>query len=140
MANHKIRILLADSLKDARDGLQALLQREPDMEVAAKATDGESTVRLSGELQPNVVVIDTDMPDLTGLEVVRRVIAASPDAKVLVVALHSDSRYVVRMLESGAFGYLLKERASEDLSTAVHAVAANRTYVSPGIAGIVKDG
>ena len=140
MIGHHIRVFLADRHPGVRDGLRALLRNEPDMEVIGEAGNGEAAVRLTGELKPDVVVMDSNMPDLSGMEVARRVIAASPGVKVLVVALHSDSRYVVRMLESGAFGYLLKDRVFEDLSTAIHAVASNHTFVSPGIAGIARDG
>ena len=133
------RILLADSHGDARQIFYSALENEPGIEVVGEADTGAATLQLVRELRPDVVVMSMNMPGHGGLETTRSIIAASPDTKVLGVSLHSDSRFVVRALHAGAFGYILEECAFEELANAVRAVASNHTYVSPGIAGITKE-
>ena len=135
-----IRILLADDQQLTRAGLRSLLEREPDLQVVAEAGDGQQAVKLAGEQQPDVVVMDVAMPELNGIEATRRIIATSPDVKVIGLSMHSDGQYVLEMLRAGATGYLLKDCAQEDLAQAVRIVQANLTFLSPGLAGaVVRD-
>ncbi len=131
-----VRVVLADSNPASRDCIRDVLRGEADIQIVGQAHDGAEAVDVVGELAPDVLVVDTDMPDLPGTEVVRRVVAASAVVKVLAVSLHADSRFAIRTLASGAFGYVLKNRVVDDLAAAVRVVASGRTYVSPGIAGI----
>ncbi len=132
-----IRILLADDQQLTRAGLRSLLEREPDLQVVAEAGDGKQAVELVREQQPDVVVMDVAMPELNGIEATRRIIAASPEVKVIGLSMHSDGQYVLEMLRAGATGYLLKDCAQEDLAQAVRIVQANLTFLSPGLAGAV---
>jgi len=132
-----IRILLADDHKIVREGLRALLEKQPGMEVIAEAEDGRTTVRLARELSPDVVIMDVAMPDLNGIGATDQIIAEAPDVKVVALSMHSDRRFVMEMFKAGASGYLLKDCAFEELARAVRAVAAGQTYLSPGIAGVV---
>ena len=135
-----VRILLADDHKIVRDGLRSLLQNETDLQVVADASNGREALKLAKKLLPDVVIMDVSMSDLNGFESTRQIIAEVPSAKVLTLSMHSDKRFVRRMLEAGASGYLLKDTAFEELSVAIRAVAANQVYLGPGIPGvIVKD-
>lgn len=132
-----IRVLLADDHKIVRDGLRTLLEKHPEIKVAAEAEDGRSAVQLAKKLLPQIVIIDIAMPDLNGIEATRQILAENPDIKVIALSMHSDRRFVSEMLKAGAQAYLLKDCAFEELITAIRTVMSNKTYLSPGIAGIV---
>ena len=135
-----LRILLADDHRIMREGLRSLLEKQPDMEVIAEAENGRTTVRLSRELKPDVVVMDIAMPDLNGIEATRQIFAESPGVKVIALSMLSDTKFVREMLSAGASGYLLKDSAFEELDSALRTVTNNQTYLSPKIAGlVVKD-
>jgi len=135
-----MRILLADDHKIVREGLKALLDKESDMEVVAVAEDGRTAVQLARDLLPDVAVIDIGMPGMNGIEATRCISVENPGTRVLVLSMHSARRYVLEALSAGAKGYILKDCASEELARALRIVAANETYLSPKIAGIlVKD-
>ncbi len=132
-----IRILLADDHKITRQGLRSLLEKEPDMQVAAEAEEGRTAVRLVRELLPDVVIMDVSMPDLNGMEAARQIVGEFPDVKVIALSMHSDSLFVTEMLKSGASGYLLKDCAFEELVRAIRTVTSGKTYLSPSVSGLV---
>lgn len=129
-----LRILLVDDHGLMREGLRALLAREPDLEVAGEAADGRQAVALAASLQPDVVVMDVVMPGLSGLEATRQIVEARPATRVLGLSMHTDRTYVRGMFEAGAQGYLLKTTALAELVTAIRAVHTEHRYVSPGLA------
>lgn len=131
------RILLADDHQMIREGLRSLLSKEPGMVVVAEAADGRDAVRLAVELTPDVVIMDLSMPDLNGIDATRQIIAKTPQVKVIVLSVHADQRFVMEMLKAGASGYLLKDRAFEDLVLAIRVVLANRTYLCQEISELV---
>lgn len=136
----KVRVLVADDHRIVRDGIRALLEQHPDMDLVAEAKDGRDAVRLTKEFSPHVLVMDLSMPDLNGMEATRQVLKESPDVRVLALSMHTDKRFIIGMLDAGASGYLQKDCAFEELVTAVRAVASGGTYLSPRIAGlVVKD-
>jgi len=135
----RIRVLLADDKTNGGFALRSVLEREPDMELIGEAEEGVACVRLAGVLKPDVVVMALGISNRDTMEITRQIIVASPDVKVLAVGLHSDSRFVVRMFHAGATGYMLKDYAFEELGRAIRTLVSNRVYVSPGIAGIVKN-
>ena len=104
-----IRILLADDHTVVRDGLRALLEKQPDMTVVGEAADGRDSVRLAEEQSPDVVVMDIAMPNMNGIEATRRILAANPAPRVVILSMHQDESYVLRSLKAGAKGYLLKD-------------------------------
>jgi len=134
-----IKIILADDHQIVRTGLCTLLKQYPDMEVVAETEDGHTTVALSRKLAPDVVIMDIGMPALNGIEATRQIVAEVPGVKVIALSMHSDRRFVARMLNAGASGYLLKNCAFEELIRAIHTVVANQAYLSPGITGIVLE-
>jgi two-component system, NarL family, response regulator NreC len=129
-----IRVLLADDHAMMRDGLQALLQAAPDIEVAGSASNGREALRLAAELQPDVVVMDIAMPDLNGIEALGLLRRKHPQTRVLMLSMHSSSEHVHRALNAGAAGYMLKESAGEEIVTAIRAVHAGRAYLSRALA------
>jgi DNA-binding NarL/FixJ family response regulator len=129
-------ILIADDHRLLREGLRALLERDG-LQVVAEADNGRSAVRLAKELQPDLVITDIAMPDLNGVEATRQICAEAPRSKVLALSMHTESRFVLGILEAGASGYLLKDAAFEELSGAIKAVLKDQIYLSPAIAGAV---
>jgi len=133
----KVTVLLADDHKIMRDGLRALLEKEPGLEVIGEAADGRTAVALARELKPSVVVMDVAMPDLNGIEATKQIAAKAPGARVLALSMHADRRYVAGMLGAGATGYLLKDSAFEEVAHAIREIAADRPYVSAKIKDVV---
>ena len=133
-------VLLADDHKILRQGLRTLLEQEKDIHVVGEADNGRTSIKLAGELAPDVVIMDVAMPDLNGVDATRRITEAQPKSRVLALSMHSDGRYVKGMLQAGARGYILKDCAAEELTRAIRTVMANQVYVSPGVTGaIVND-
>ena len=135
-----IKILIADDHNIIREGLRALIEKKPGMEVIGEVENGRKAVQLVEELLIDIVVMDIAMPDLNGIEATRQIVARAPSIKVIALSMHSDKRFVVEMLKAGASGFLLKDCAFEELIYAINAVRANRTYLSPKIADMmIKD-
>jgi DNA-binding NarL/FixJ family response regulator len=136
----KIRIILADDHAIFRDGLRALLEDQPRMQVLAEADNGREAVRLARELSPELVVMDVTMPGLNGVEATRQITSVSPKIKVIALSMHADQRRVAEMLAAGASGYLLKNSAFEELIRAIDAVVEHGNYFSPPVIGpIVRE-
>ena len=131
------RVLLADDHRIMREGLRALLKNESRIEVVGEAEDGRGTVSLAKKLRPAVVIMDVAMPDLNGIEATRQIIAAAPTVRVLALSMHADRRFVNKMLQAGAAGYMLKDCAFEELAVAIQTVAGGQNYLSSQIASIV---
>jgi DNA-binding NarL/FixJ family response regulator len=128
-----IRVFLADDHAVMRDGVRFLLEGEPDIRVVGDAADGRTTVRLVAQLLPDVVLMDITMPELNGIEATARIRAAHPATQVVILTMHSTSEHIYRALQAGALGYILKESAGTEVTTAVRAVHAGRRYISPRI-------
>ncbi len=112
--------------------MKLLLDRIGEMEVVGEAADGREAVRLAAELQPDIVIMDIAMPLLNGLQAAQAIRQNAPTG-VIFVTMHTDESYVLKALDAGARGYLLKDNADEDIERAVRAVAAGKPYFSPTI-------
>ncbi|HUI80047.1 MAG TPA: response regulator transcription factor [Bryobacteraceae bacterium] len=134
-----IRILLADDHTVMRDGLRALLERQPDIEVVAEAADGRECVRLAEEHCPDVVVMDIAMPNMNGIEATHRIVADRPRTAVVILSMHQDESYVLRALKAGAKGYLLKDSLRADVIEAIRAVAQGRSFLTRKIGRILQE-
>jgi two-component system response regulator NreC len=134
-----IRIILADDHTIVRHGLNKLIQQQEDMEVIAQTADGHSTVELTRELSPDMVIMDIGMPDLNGIDATQQIIREFPQVKVIGLSMHSGKKFVIEMLKAGASGYLLKDCALEELTTAIKAVASGKSYLSPSITDVVVE-
>ena len=134
-----IRVLIADDHKIMLAGLRSLLEKQTDFDVVGEAENGRKAVQLTREKNPDVVVMDVSMPDLNGMEATTQIIESQPQTRVIALSMHSDKRFVMGMLRSGAAGYLLKDCASQELANAIRQVAGGRKYLSPEITGVVID-
>jgi len=110
-----MRILLVDDHKMMRDGLRALLEKHPGMEIAGEASSGFEALELARKLTPDLIVMDVTMPGLNGIEATRKIMAELPRTKVVALSMNTDRRYITAMLEAGAVGYLIKNAASDEL-------------------------
>lgn len=129
----RCRILIVDDDNLVRIGLRTLLQEDDQLEVVGEAGNGRDAVRLARRLEPDIVIMDVSMPDLNGIDATERLCATATNVRVLAMSMHREGRFVRRMLDAGASGYVPKTRALEEISTAIHAVAAGRTYISPEV-------
>jgi DNA-binding NarL/FixJ family response regulator len=134
-----IRILLADDHTVVREGMRALLERQPDMAVVAEAADGRESVSLVEEQSPDVVLMDVAMPGMNGIEATRRIVAESPRTGVVILSMHQDESYVLRALKAGAKGYLLKDSPQADVVAAIRAVAQGRSFLSRKISRMLQE-
>lgn len=133
----RIKLLLADDHAVVRAGTRELLERQPDLNIVGEAADGEEAVRLTHELEPDVVVMDVRMPKMSGVEATRRIKAECPDVRVLVLTAHDDDEYVFALLQAGANGYLMKTAEIDELVKAIRTVAAGQSMLAPTVAGKV---
>ena len=134
-----LRILIADDHLLFRDGLRALLAAAPDTELVGEAATGTEAVALAAELQPDLVVMDLQMPELNGVEATRRIVQTSPHIGVLVVTMFEDDGSVFAAMRAGARGYLLKGAKYDEMLRAIRAVGAGEAIFSPAIAARLMD-
>src|SRR3954453_2458143 len=128
-----IGVLVADDQAMIRAGFRMLLAGEPDIEVVAEAENGLEAVRKAARFDPTVVLMDIRMPELDGLEATRRIIAADPGARILVLTTFDLDEYVYEALQAGASGFVLKDDPPEQLIAAVRTVAAGDALLSPAV-------
>ncbi|HHB75408.1 MAG TPA: response regulator transcription factor [Desulfobulbus sp.] len=126
-----ITAFLADDHQMFRQGLRTLLASTKDIQVIGEASNGQESLRLIEELQPEVAVLDIAMPGLTGIEVARRLARVAPKTKNLILTMHADCFYAVEALKANALGFMLKEESFDMLINAIRAVAAGNMFVSP---------
>ncbi|MFQ5943908.1 MAG: response regulator [Anaerolineales bacterium] len=129
-----LRILIADDHPVFRKGMRMLLESMPDMEVAAEATTGQEAVEKAAALKPDVVLMDLQMPDGSGLEAIRKITEKEPHIRILVVTLFEDEESVFTALRAGARGYFLKDADEDEIVRAIQAVAEGEAIFSPAIA------
>ena len=134
-----IRILLADDHNLLREGLRLLLERQQGFAVVAEASDGREALRLTEEHRPDVVVMDIAMPVLNGIDATKRIVETCTQTAVIILSMHHDESYVVRALNAGARGYLLKDSLKADLIGAVNAVSQGHSFFSPKIRLLLQE-
>ena len=125
-----VRVVLVDDHAVVREGYRRLLERTADISVVAEVASGEEAYRVVRELQPDVTVMDINLPGLGGIEVVRRIVARLPEARILMFSMHEDTVFSSRALQAGARGYVTKSAAPEVLVEAVRLVAGGKLYIS----------
>ena len=129
-----LRILIANDHPLFRHGLAALLSANPDFEVVGEATSGEEAIALAAKLQPDVILMDIQMPLVNGIEATRRVLHTSPSIRILIVTMFEDDASVFTAMRAGARGYVLKDAQKADMLSAIRAVGRGEAIFSPAIA------
>jgi DNA-binding NarL/FixJ family response regulator len=134
-----VKILLVDDHQVLREGLRSMLERQPDMQVVGEAPDGTVALRLVRELQPDLVIMDVNMPGMDGIDVTRLISRDHPEVKVLALSMYLRRTFVCEMLKSGAAGYLLKESAFAEIVEAIRTILRGEKYVSNRVAALLVD-
>jgi len=132
-----IRVMLVDDHAVVRKGLRALLDREPSIEVAGEAEDGQQALRVADRCRPDVILMDLEMPGVSGIEATRRLTEAHPSSKIVVLTSHASEQDVFPALKAGALGYLLKHSAPEDVLQAIRQAYRGETVLHPAVARMV---
>lgn len=127
----KITVLLVDDHALVRRGFRRMLEDEPDISVVGEASDGEEAIRLARELQPRVILMDSALPHVSGLDATRQILAARPVSLILMLSMHSEDTLVRQALDAGARGYILKNAVDLELPAAVRRVVAGEIVLSP---------
>ena len=138
-AGAPIKVLVADDHAIVRAGIRALLEAQPDIAVVGEAVNGLEAVRLAGETQPDVVVMDIAMPCMNGLRATRQITSSLPGVRVIALTMHDDEEYFFEVLSAGASGYVLKAAAPAELVSAIRAVHQGHVFLYPPVAKMLVD-
>jgi len=133
MEESLIKVVLADDHAVVRKGIREFLEEAGDLQIVAEANTGAEAVALTQEHRPDVVVLDIQMPEMSGVEAARQIKALAPEVSVLVLTAYDDDPYIFALLQAGASGYVLKDASSEELVRAVRVVAAGDSALAPAI-------
>lgn len=135
--NTIIRVVLADDHVFVRDGIKSLLENEVNIEVVGEATDGVEALKKIEELNPDLLILDIRMPNLTGIEVVEKLRNYNKTLKIVMLSMHESEEYVLKSIKAGADGYLLKGSSKEEFLKAIHTIAQGGKYFSGDISSIL---
>lgn len=139
-SNNKYRVVIAEDHTLFRKGLKALLSFEPEFEVVGEAGDGLQAYQRTEELQPDLILLDLNMPTVDGLTAIKEIKRLCPETKILVLTVHKTEEHVFETLKSGASGYVLKDAEHDELLLAMRSVLQNKCYLSPDISARIVDG
>ena len=128
-----ISIVLADDHEIVRSGIRMVLEEQPDMQVVAEAGDGEGAARYALGHKPQILVLDLNMPGVSGLDAIPRIQEASPATAIIVLTMQAEPAFAREALQSGAKGYVIKQSAASELVGAIRAVIAGDTYINPSL-------
>jgi DNA-binding NarL/FixJ family response regulator len=134
-----IRIIIADDHRMVREGLKQLLELDGDIEVVAQASDGETCLNLVKEFNPDVLLLDINMPNMNGLQTLQALRQVNEKQKVLMLTIHNEVEYLMRSMELGANGYVLKDSESSVLKKAIFTVVNGETYIEPSLTPEMKE-
>jgi len=134
-----IKILIVDDHPVVREGIGAMLKREPDFKIVGEATNGLEAIGKANELSPDVILMDLRMPEMDGVEAITRIKHDSPDIKFIILTTFSDDEYIFKGIAAGARAYLLKDAPREELFKAIRAVSRGESLIQPVVASRVLD-
>ncbi len=133
------KILIADNQVMMRQGLEALFSKEPDIDIVGQVTNSSEAIEVIDELEPDVIVMSVEMPDVGGITATKDITAKYPDVKVIALSTYDSKQFVVAMLKAGASGYVLKQMPFLELTNAIHAAQKGKSYLSGDLTDIVID-
>ncbi|WP_187270005.1 response regulator transcription factor [Pontibacter qinzhouensis] len=134
---NKIKVLLADDHTIVRNGIRSLLEDLADVEIVGEAQDGAEAIEKVKELAPDVLMIDIAMPVMNGIEAASQISKQHPGTKCLMLSMHNNEDYILKSVEAGAFGYLLKDTTRDEMVRALRTVASGEKYYSPSVSNII---
>jgi DNA-binding NarL/FixJ family response regulator len=134
-----IKVMIVDDHRIMREGLRAMLEREPDIKVVGDAANGLLAQPLARDLAPDVIIMDVNMPELNGIDATQQINAELSEVRIIALSMHADRRFVLNMLKAGAAGYMLKDDAFTNLAKAVRMVASHKTYLSQEITELLEN-
>jgi DNA-binding NarL/FixJ family response regulator len=137
MPSPSIRVVLVDDHALVRQGFRRILEDDPDLAVVGEASNGLDAIALVKKTDPDVVVMDMAMPEMSGLHATMELMKQRPGTRVLILSMYSDEQYVRNALDAGAKGYILKNAIENDLTRAVKAVAAGEQYLAPELSSLL---
>lgn len=133
----RIRLLLVDDHEVVRRGLRMLLENEADLNIVGETNTGGGALEMVESLEPDVVIMDITLPDISGIDAARRIKEAHPEVAVVALTIHEDQQYFFEMLQVGASGYVPKRAAPDDLITAIRAAHRGEMYIYPSLAKLL---
>ena len=136
----KKTVLIVEDHQLFREGLKSLLSRRKDLTVAGEAQDGIEAIKVTREIQPDLILLDISMPRMGGISVIKEVKREFPEIKILALTIHESDQYVLEAFEAGADGYCIKDANRDELMMAIDSVLMGKTFISPDIADDVMEG
>lgn len=136
----KTKVLVVEDHQLFREGLKSMLSRRQDMTVAGEAQDGIEAIKVTREIQPDLILLDISMPRMGGISVIKEVKREFPKTKILALTIHESDQYVLEAFEAGADGYCIKDANRDELMMAIDSVLMGKTFISPDIADDVMEG
>ncbi len=134
-----IRVIIADDHKVIRDGLEAIMASQSNIEVVGTASDGRDALEITRNLNPDVAILDINMPNMNGIETAREIIECCPDTNVIILSMHGNKEHVYQALKAGSRGYLIKESSGLEVVDAIRAVYNGERYLSQAITTTLID-
>lgn len=138
MKNKKITVLIADDHALIREGIKQILELESDICVIGQANDGEEAFELAEKLNPDIILLDINMPNINGIEALRRFKDMGIKSKVIILTIHEDKEYILKTLKLGANGYMLKDSSANSLIEGIRRVAKGEKYIQSSVADLVS--
>jgi two-component system, NarL family, nitrate/nitrite response regulator NarL len=139
-SGRKLKLLLVDDHRLFREGIRASLVHFPSIMPVGEAANGKDALRKCKELRPDVVLMDLNMPEMSGLEATPLIREKFPNTKIIVLTVHDNKEYIFKILRAGAHGYLLKDTSPEELARAIESVAQGGAFFSPGVSNVLLEG
>jgi DNA-binding NarL/FixJ family response regulator len=136
----KIQVVLVDDHTIVRNGLRSILESTDEIEVIGEASNGEEALEKIAYLKPQIMLIDISMPGMSGIELVDKVVKQNNSIRPVILSMHNDDAYILKSVEAGAYGYLLKDATREEILSALHMVKDGEKYFNPAVAAVIVNG
>jgi DNA-binding NarL/FixJ family response regulator len=137
---HKIKVVLTDDHLIVRNGLRTLIEDEEDIEIVAEAGDGEEAIERVKSFQPDIIMLDITMPGMTGIQAAEVIGKQFPQTRMIMLSMHENEHYILKSVEAGAMGYLLKDSSQDEILKAIRVVAKGERYFNTEISGYIING